>query len=59
MENREFILRNLQELQANFEDLNDDELIEVREFMLHRINNCLIAIEESEEDNENYYWRCI
>ena len=55
MENREFILRNLQELQANFEDLCDDELIEVREFMLRRINNCLIAIGESEEDNENYY----
>lgn len=50
--NREMILRNLQELQADFEDLTDEDIIECRECILNRINLCLVAIGESEGDNE-------
>lgn len=52
MENREFILRHLQELQADFEDLCDQDLLDCRECMLERINECLLAIGECDEDNE-------
>lgn len=49
--NRDFLLNHLQELQANFEDLSDDEIIENRDCMLNRINECLKAIFETDNDN--------
>lgn len=52
--NRDYILRHLQELQANLEDFSDEELVEHRDCMLERVDLCLIAIGESEEDNEGY-----
>lgn len=51
MELREYLLRQLQELQADFEDLTDYDLIKCKDFILERINNCLIALEECDEDN--------
>lgn len=51
MYNREYLLRELQELQADFEDLNNDELIECRECMCERVNHCLIELGECDEDN--------
>lgn len=49
--NRTELHKHLSELQADFEDLNDDELIFCREVMLKRINMCLELILETEEDN--------
>lgn len=49
--NRDFLLNHLQELQANFEDLSDNEIIENRDCMLNRINECLKAIFETDNDN--------
>lgn len=48
---REFLLRQLQELQADFEDLNDKQLIECRECMHQRVNLCLSELNERDEDN--------
>lgn len=48
---RWILLENLQELQADFEDLSDQDLLDCRKVMLERVNVCLDAIEESEEDN--------
>ena len=48
---RDLILRELQELQADFEDFSDIELIENRKVMLDRINKCLEVIGECDEDN--------
>lgn len=45
------LLSELQELQADLEDLSDEDLVECREVMLKRVNDCLELIEESEEDN--------
>ena len=49
--NREFLLRQLQELQADFEDLTNEEIIECRESILKRINICLVDLGECDEDN--------
>lgn len=48
---RKYLLHNLQELQADYEDLSDEELIECKDCMLERINNCLKALGETDEDN--------
>lgn len=54
---REYLLRQLQELQADFEDLNDEDLIDCRESMLERVNNCLEALGECDEDNiQRCFW---
>ena len=49
--NRDYLLNQLQELQANFEDLSDEEIIENRDCMLGRINRCLEALFETDDDN--------
>jgi hypothetical protein len=49
---RNELLSHLQELQANFQDLSDEELLECRQVMLNRINECLARLEESYEDNQ-------
>jgi hypothetical protein len=49
---RNELLSHLQELQANFQDLSDKELLECRQVMLNRINECLARLEESYEDNQ-------
>jgi hypothetical protein len=49
---RNDLLSHLQELQANFQDLSDEELLECRQTMLNRINECLARLEESYEDNQ-------
>ena len=51
MYNRNLMLRELQELQADFEDFSDEELLDNREIMLDRINKCLIELGECDEDN--------
>lgn len=51
LNNRAILHEQLSELQANFEDMYDDELIEHRSVMLNRINICLDAILETDEDN--------
>jgi hypothetical protein len=51
MFNREFLLRQLQELQADFEDLNNEDLVDCRGCMLNRVNLCLKELNESEDDN--------
>ena len=48
---RDRILREVQELQADLEDLSDDDLIDCRVVMLERVNKCLILLDESDEDN--------
>lgn len=49
---RETILRHLQELQADYEDFSDEELVECRGAMLMRVNECLAELGESDEDNQ-------
>ena len=51
-EERIYLLRHLQELQADFEELTTEELEECRLCMLNRVNECLEVLGESEEDNE-------
>lgn len=51
LEIRKLLLNHLQELQANFEDLSNEDLVDCRESMLERINSCLIALDETDEDN--------
>jgi hypothetical protein len=48
---REIILRQLQELQADFEDFTNEELLEHRKVMAERINICLSTLGECDEDN--------
>lgn len=48
---RAFLMRQLQELQANFEDLSDNDILDVRECMLERVNSCLEALNECDRDN--------
>lgn len=50
-ENRPVLLNELQELQANLEDLSERDLLDCREVMLYRVNRCLKAIGETDEDN--------
>lgn len=49
---RDIILRHLQELQADYEDFSDEELVECRGAMLMRVNECLAELGESDEDNQ-------
>ena len=49
---REIILRHLQELQADYEDFSDEELVECRGAMLMRVSECLAELGESDEDNQ-------
>lgn len=49
---RDIILRHLQELQADYEDFSDEELVECRGVMLMRVNECLTELGESDEDNQ-------
>ncbi len=51
IKNRENLHFHLTELQADFEDMSNEELIECRNTMLERINACMIAILETDEDN--------
>ena len=51
-EERVYLLRHLQELQADFEELTTEELEECRLCMFNRVSECLEILEESEEDNE-------
>lgn len=48
---REYLLRQLQELQADFEDLSGDDLLDCRDVMLERVSSCLIDLGECDEDN--------
>lgn len=49
---RDIILRHLQELQADYEDFSDEELVECRGVMLMRVNECLTELGESDEDSQ-------
>ena len=49
--NRNELHKQLVELQADFEDFTDAELIESRQVMLDRVNECLKLILETDEDN--------
>lgn len=51
LNNRDILHEHLAELQADFEDFNDEDLVEHREVMLKRVNLCLQAILERDEDN--------
>ena len=51
LDNRDFLHEQLFELQADLEDMTDEELIECRSIMLERVNWCMTAILETEEDN--------
>ena len=51
IENREELHEQLAEMQADFEDFTDEELIDSRNVILKRINNCLDLILETDEDN--------
>ena len=51
-EERIYLLRHLQELQADFEELTTDELEECLLCMFNRVSECLEILGESEEDNE-------
>lgn len=52
LKNRNEIHTQLIELQADFEDLSDEEFIECRDIMSARVNRCLELILETDEDNE-------
>lgn len=49
--NRGILHEQLAALQADFEDFTDEELVECRATMLNRVNCCLTAILETDEDN--------
>ena len=49
--NRNELHNQLSELQADFEDLADDELIDCRATILERINKCMVLVLEIEDDN--------
>lgn len=51
IENREELHEQLSELQADLEDMTDAELIDCRSTLLERINYCMKAILETDEDN--------
>ena len=50
--NRSILHEHLSELQGDLEDLSDEDLLDCRGVMLKRINACLNAILEKDEDNE-------
>lgn len=49
--NRDELHEQLSELQADLEDMTDEELIDCRSTMLERVNRCMRAILETDEDN--------
>lgn len=49
--NRNELHNQLSELQADLEDLADDELIDCRATILERINKCMALVLETEDDN--------
>lgn len=49
--NRDELHEQLSELQADLEDMTDEELIDCRSTMLERVNICMRAILETDEDN--------
>lgn len=51
--NRQDLHNQLSELQADFKDLSDENLIDCREIMLNRINTCMELILETDEDNSS------
>ena len=51
LENREFLHEQLRELQADLLDMTDEELLDCRGILLERINWCMSAILETDEDN--------
>lgn len=51
IENRGILHEQLSELQADLEDLNNEELLECRSTLLERVNRCLQAILETDDDN--------
>jgi len=48
---RKKALRQMQELQADFEDFTDNQLIEHRKVMAGRIDACLELLGENDEEN--------
>lgn len=51
IENRDELHEQLSELQADLEDMTDEELVECRSSLQKRVNWCLTAILETDEDN--------
>ena len=51
VKNRADLHYQLTELQADFEDLDNEELVHCRETMLERVNKCMELILETDEDN--------
>ena len=51
VDNREELHEQLSELQADLEDMTDEELVECRSTLLERVNWCMRAILETDEDN--------
>lgn len=51
IENRTELHEQLTELQADLEDMSDEELIECRSTLLERVNWCMKVILETDEDN--------
>ena len=51
IENRDELHEQLTELQADLEDMTDEELIDCRSALLERVNWCMRAILETDEDN--------
>lgn len=49
--NRDYLHYQLSEVQADLEDMSDEELIINRDVILQRINCCMEAILETDEDN--------
>lgn len=50
IENREYLLNQLDEIQADLMDLGDSDLISLRGLLLERVNNCLRAVLEDDTD---------
>lgn len=51
LKNRDYLHEQLTELQADFLDMSNEELIECRSSLLKRVNCCMNAILETDEDN--------
>ena len=52
VDNRPVLHEHLSELQADLEDMTDDQLIECRSTLLKRVNLCMEVILETDEDND-------
>ena len=51
LNNRNYLHEQITELQADLEDMTDEELIGCRSTLLERVNWCMRAILETDEDN--------